>query len=110
MKKNDFILIAVILVFCAILFLGFKLTRHKGNVVNISSDGVTVGNYPINEDNEINVPYKDSGYNIVTIKDGTVAVSDADCPDLICVKHIAITSADETIVCLPHKLVVKISD
>ena len=110
MKKNDYILITVILLLCAILFAVFKLTRNKGSVVNISSDGETIGNYPLNEDNEIYVTYKSSGYNTVIIRNGAVEISTADCPDLICTKHRPITASGETIVCLPHKMVVKILD
>ncbi len=48
------------------------------------------------------------GYNIVKIEDGTVTVSEASCPDKICVNHRPISKTGETIVCLPNKLVVEI--
>jgi len=35
-------------------------------------------------------------------------VTDADCPDRLCVKQRAISKQGETIVCLPHRLIVKI--
>jgi len=37
-----------------------------------------------------------------------VDVIEADCPDKICVKHTNIKNAGETIICLPHKLVIEI--
>ena len=43
-------------------------------------------------------------------KDGSVTVQDADCPDKICEKHRAINRTGETIICLPHKLVVEIKE
>lgn len=110
MKKNDFILISVIIIICIVFFAGLRLTHHSGRTVIITCDGETAGTYPLNENNEINVPYDESGYNIITIKDGTVNVSDADCPDKICVRHLSISLTDEAIVCLPHKLIVKIID
>ena len=50
------------------------------------------------------------GTNVVSVKDKAVFVSNADCPDKICVKHREISRVGETIVCLPHKLVVEISE
>ena len=51
----------------------------------------------------------DLGTNVIEIKDGKVYVSEADCPDKLCVKQGPISKAGETIVCLPHKLVVRIT-
>ena len=36
-------------------------------------------------------------------------MKEADCPDQICVRHKAISKSGESIVCLPHKVVVEIS-
>ena len=48
------------------------------------------------------------GFNIVETKDGQVFVTEADCRDQICVDHKKIEKVGETIVCLPHKMVVEI--
>ena len=48
-------------------------------------------------------------YNILVIKNGQVSVSEASCPDQICVHHKKIEHEGESIVCLPHKFVVTIS-
>ena len=48
------------------------------------------------------------GVNKITIKDGQVFMKEADCPDQYCVKHRTISKTNETIVCLPHKLVVEV--
>ena len=50
----------------------------------------------------------DAGENQVVISGGKVSVTDADCPDKLCVKQGEIDRQGETIVCLPHKLVVEI--
>ena len=47
----------------------------------------------------------DGNYNIVTVKDGKIAVTEADCPDQYCVKQ-GFCNSGEQIVCLPHKLVI----
>ena len=50
------------------------------------------------------VPVEDE----VEIKDGKVAVTEADCPDKICVRHGPTDQTADPIVCLPHTLVVQV--
>ena len=45
------------------------------------------------------------GYNIVTVQDGKIAVTEANCPDQYCVRQ-GFCNSGEQIVCLPHKLVI----
>lgn len=47
-------------------------------------------------------------YNLISIIDGKVTMEAADCRDQICVHHKPIMSERESIICLPHKLVVEI--
>ena len=46
--------------------------------------------------------------NTVEIKDGAVAVTNADCKNQICVNHAAITKKGESIICLPNKVIAEI--
>lgn len=48
------------------------------------------------------------GTNIIEVHDGKVRVTSADCPNKTCVNQGWISSADEQIICLPHKLTVTI--
>ncbi len=50
------------------------------------------------------------GTNLVVVENGTVRVSEADCPNHDCVDQGAISKAGQQIVCLPHKLTIDISD
>ncbi len=50
------------------------------------------------------------GSNTIKIEGGGVTVTDADCPDGYCVSHVKISNEGETIVCLPHRLVIKIEE
>lgn len=49
-----------------------------------------------------------SSYNLLTVSEAGVSMEAADCPDQICVHHIPIKGGGESIICLPHKLVVEI--
>ena len=44
------------------------------------------------------------------VKDGKIAVTAANCPDLVCVHTGSISHTGEVIACLPHKLIITISD
>ena len=49
-----------------------------------------------------------SGRNVVTVEKGRIRVSEADCPDQICVYQGWISDSALPIICLPHRLVVEI--
>ena len=51
----------------------------------------------------------ENGYNVVTVENGKVFVSDADCADKTCVKTGKTSQEGGTICCLPHgvKVVVR---
>ena len=56
------------------------------------------------------VVHTDLGSNTIMIKNGSVNVVDADCPDFVCVNTKPATQVGDMIVCLPHRLIVEISD
>jgi len=47
-----------------------------------------------------------NGTNVVTVRGGTVAVTEADCPDSHCIKR-GFCSGGADIVCLPNRLVIR---
>lgn len=49
-----------------------------------------------------------SSYNLLFVSDGVVRMEAADCRDQICVHHRPVSRGGESIICLPHKLVVEI--
>lgn len=52
----------------------------------------------------------ENGWNEITIMDGTICVSDADCPDKTCVKSGKLRNENFPIICLPHRLVIRFSE
>lgn len=107
MKKKDIILIAVILVIALFGYAAIKMTQKDGKEVVITVDGKEVYQTPISKDQTYEIPVK-NGVNIMQIKDGKVTMKEADCKDQICADHKAIEKSGETIVCLPHKVVIEI--
>ena len=105
MRKNDWILVAVILVLAGIGFLIYtNLGRQTAGIVKVTVDGELFGTYSLEREQEIKI----NDTNYLMIKDGQVDMIEADCPDQICVDHKTISRNKETIVCLPNKVVVEI--
>lgn len=106
--KRDFILIAAFLSAAIIIYAFLYFTGSEGSVVVVKVDGTVIKELPLNQDDEFTVPGYHGGINSITIRNGSVLISDADCPDKLCVKTGKINRAGETIVCLPHRVVVEI--
>lgn len=106
MKKRDIILAAVLLIIAALLF--FLLPkREMGGEVRITVDGQLYGVYSLFLEQEL-VIEQESGKNILHLGNGAAWMEEADCPDGYCIQQGKIRRAGQTIVCLPHKLVIEV--
>jgi len=110
MKKGDIIII--IIVFMMAIIFGHYVSTGKlddTKTVIIVKDGKEIHRYKIDENYEKTINIKSEGeINIINIKDGKVSMTEANCHDELCVKSHKISRSGEMIVCLPHKLYVKI--
>lgn len=105
MKKNDWILVAVILILAGVGFLIYtNLGRQTAGIVKVTVDGDLFGTYSLKKEQEIKI----NDTNRMIIKDGRADMIEADCPDQICVDHKKISKNKETIVCLPNKVIIEI--
>ena len=104
------IIISSILVLCTLLALALVLLNNSGTVANVYVDGECVLSVDVSKpDSEFEERIEtENGYNIVRFEAGRVCVIDADCKDGICVNTGWISGTFKPIVCLPHKVVVKI--
>ena len=98
------VLAAAVLLFC----LGW-VGRGTGGMVELRQDGVLIGRYPLDTDAQIEVDGPGL-QNTVMIKDGAAFVSAADCPDQYCVQHAPVSRLRESIVCLPARLTVIVTE
>lgn len=108
-RKGDIILL-VALLFVGGLFWYFLVP--DGNTddakVVITVDKAVYGEYPLDENKKIQV--RENGHkNIIEIKGGKVHMTDSDCHNQDCVHQGTISRKNESIVCLPNKVVVSIS-
>lgn len=112
-RKNDIILIAVILVLALASYVGIRYyqgisTREATAVVTVAAK--EYGRFLLNRDTTERIELPDGSYNILEIRNGKADVTEASCPDGICVHHQAIYRQKESIVCLPNKVVVEIEN
>lgn len=137
-KKADIILIAVCLLTSVLIGVFLIVHRKEGSTMRILYDGTVLAEIafdarhaespPGNADGYYLVtfiddkamieyfkdmpepePDEETGYNLISVTDGTVAMESADCADQICVHHMPVSSARESIICLPHRLVVEVA-
>lgn len=108
MKKNDLIIIGFLICIALTIFTYNKFTNDKvkGELyAEVYVDGNLYKKLSLQENQTIKVDTK-SGYNIIEIKEGKAFMSDADCPDKICINSGKINQPGRSIVCLPHKVYV----
>ncbi len=107
-RRNDLILIlvaaAVALVWLLLRFGG----QEAGREVQVIRDGTVVAQYDLGVDQTIRLENGQGGYNILVITEGYADITEASCPDKICVEQRAISRAGEAITCLPNKTVISI--
>ena len=110
MKKKDRLFGAGIIIVALVMLLAMQLTRgEEGNQIQITLDGKIYGTYALSKDQTIEVKNGDF-YNKVRIEDGKAYMKEANCPDGYCEEQGKISGHTQTIVCLPHKLVVEVLD
>lgn len=107
-KRNDWLLIGGILLLAGVVFLLVRFVFTKeGTKAVITLNGTVILEQELTQDCRIPIQ-TEQGYNIFQVEDGVAVITEADCRDQICVNHIAISKKGESIICLPHKLVVEI--
>ena len=102
------LLIGLIALACVAGLVTLSLHRQSGAMVQITQDGQVVGTYSLQQPRTLRYESQDGGYNIVVIADGKVRVSEASCPDQVCVDQGWISDGTVPVVCLPNRLVIQI--
>lgn len=113
MKKFDIIIIIsfiLISIVSAVWFMFSSNKKYEHRYAEIYVEGVLYKRINLTENmEEMTIPIETKlGKNIIHISKGKVNMVDADCHDRVCVKSGTIEKVGETIVCLPHKVVVEI--
>jgi hypothetical protein len=86
---------------------GLYARSGTGNSVVVTDSEKRKHRFSLDEDST-HVIETSLGFNTVRIVEGKVCVESADCPNQNCVQQGAISEPGQTVVCLPHKLVIAI--
>lgn len=87
--------------------------KPAGTVARVARDGVILREIDLSavtEPYSFTVDAPGGGYNTVTVEPGRVCVSDADCPDRVCVRQGWLGERAAPVVCLPHRLTITLAD
>ena len=108
--KGDVIFIAALLLLATLFGLLLWLFRTPGDTVVVTVDGKHYATFSLSEPlyHEIRTGENGEQLNVLVIKDGQAFVQHASCPDGICAAHRAISYHGQSIVCLPHRVVITV--
>ena len=107
LRKRDIILCIVLIAVGITCWLVMWFVLPAGNTADVYIDGKLVQTIDMTVDDAYEFS-TDRGSNTVVVESGKIRVSDADCPDKVCVNMGWKSRRGETITCLPHKLVIEI--
>lgn len=105
------LLIGGLLLFGIACFFFRQYTSKAGKSVTITVDGQVYDTYFLTEEMQ-KIPIEIAGKvtNTLEISGGQAKMVKANCPDKLCMHQKAISKQGETIVCLPNKIVVEVSN
>lgn len=112
-KKMDIVIIAVLILLSFtphLIFFKTSQKSSKNNYAIIKVDGkihkkIDLSNVKKSEKVNLNLP---NGKNTLLIKNNSIQMKSANCNDALCVKQGNISKVGQTIICLPHKLIIEI--
>ena len=110
MKPGDWVLIvcAVAISIAAAIFVWLPSNSDNMGMARVFIDNALVAELPLDTDCEYTAKSGD-GINIVEVSEGRVHIKSANCADEYCVKQGYISHGGQTLICLPHRLVVELA-
>ena len=109
MKTRTWIILLCTLLLGSVLACIPLLSSKPAGRAKITSDGEVITIVDLKIDQEFTVASDRGGSNTITVKDGAIAVTAADCPDHYCM-HRGFCTGGTQIVCLPNRLVISFLD
>lgn len=112
MKSNRFwiILIAALLIVSAAASIFVYRYHVSGSVVGVYQHGELIERIHLDT---VTTPYtftvgSEENYNVISVERGRICVSEASCPDHVCINTGWLSDGAIPIVCLPNELVIQL--
>ena len=107
-RKKEIIAVLILVLIAVVSFVCIRFfVEGKGKYVKVYVNNKLTKTFDLNKDREYFIETK-FGYNLLIIKNNKVRILDADCPNKICVDKGYISKNGESIICLPHHVVVTV--
>ena len=104
---RDLIIVGVLLLAALALFFLMRARQDRdtgaGARAVVTVDGPEIGSYPLQKSGTFPL---NGGTNILVVENGEAWVSEADCPDKVCMGMGRISRNGEFIACLPNRLLI----
>lgn len=116
-KPGDVVIVVILLLLSflpmVIFYMNNATNGAENNTAIISVNGEVVETFILADDGETEV-YEytnDHGHeNQIVRTNNEISISSANCTDQLCVRQGNVSEVGETVVCLPHKLIVEVSN
>ncbi len=111
LKTRTWVIILAAVLICAVGLSFWTLGRKAdGTVANVYQDGVCIRSIDLSRitESERIVIEGAGGTNTILVEPGRICIEAAGCPDQVCVNTGWISDSAAPIVCLPHRLVIRI--
>ncbi len=109
MKRQDLYLLSFLVVVIVIFLWGYQLLNHgAGDEVVVYVGEEEQARFSLEEETKFVIEGKEGGKNDLEIHDGQADITEASCPDQICVHQKPVSEIGETIVCMPNQVIVTV--
>ena len=108
MRTRYWIALIAILLFVSLGASFFLLRPGQADIAQVFCDGNMLFTLDLRVD-QVRTVETEFGTNVLTVRDGRVAVTEADCPDGYCMAR-GYCAGGPQIVCLPNRLVVRFTN
>jgi len=106
--KKDCIFFFILILAGLILLGGLLILNRQGSSISVTVSGEEIARFPLDEDRTYLIEGKDGGTNFLVIEDGKAWLTEASCPDGLCVHMGKIHASGQSIICLPNQVVVSV--
>lgn len=96
---------------CCLLYLLWTHENHQNCVAEIYRDGRLLFSIPLDQVQEtytLDIEGENGGVNRIEVRQGSIGVISADCPDKLCVSQGFAENPTIPITCLPNRLVIRL--
>lgn len=101
--KRDLLLVGILLLAAVLLLFVIRGSQKGGAEAVVTLNGEEIGRYPLNKSGTFLL---NGGSNILVVENGEAWVSEANCPDKICMAMGKISRSGDFIACLPNRLLI----